>query len=94
MSAQPPENRTIHREQLDGASLEALAARLVGHLPLDSTRNRVSRAMLLEALVRSRGNYSRAALLLGVRRQAVQQMVSRMDLRDWVTAVKLRADRD
>jgi Bacterial regulatory protein, Fis family len=73
-----------------GGTLEVLAADLVGRLPLDSTRERVCRAMVREALAQTAGNYSRAAELLGVKRQAVQQMVARHDLRSWVEAVKSR----
>jgi DNA-binding NtrC family response regulator len=63
--------------------LEALAANLVGLNPVDRAQNRLKRAMLVEALCRTRGNYARAADLLGVRRQAIQQMVARYELRDW-----------
>jgi DNA-binding NtrC family response regulator len=89
MSFQIHEDQTAAQDNAaNNHSLEALVAGLVGHLPLDSTRERVNRAMLQEALLRTQGNYSRAAQLLGVKRQAVQQMVSRMELQNWVDAVK------
>jgi transcriptional regulator of acetoin/glycerol metabolism len=44
--------------------------------------------MLREALVRTRGNYTHAAALLGVRRQAVQQMVQRFELSSWIMAAR------
>lgn len=68
--------------------LEALATTLVGRVDLDRTRSRVCRAMLREALRRTGGNYTHAAVLLGVKRQAVQQMVRRLELEVWATALK------
>jgi DNA-binding NtrC family response regulator len=68
--------------------LESVAVLLVGHLDLDGMRLRLGRAMLCEALRRTRGNYTHAAMLLGVRRQAVQQMVRRMELETWALDLK------
>jgi transcriptional regulator with GAF, ATPase, and Fis domain len=63
--------------------LEELAASLVGKLHLFSAQEGIKRAMLREALRHARGNYTHAAALLGVKRQAVQQMVARFDLCEW-----------
>src|SRR5687768_6101527 len=69
-------------------ALDALAGELVGVVGVDVPQNRVKQAMLLEALTRTKGNLTRAAALLGVRRQAVQQMIDRYDLGDWTSAVR------
>lgn len=63
--------------------LEHIAAKLVGSSSVDLAQNHVKRAMVCEALTRTRGNFTKAADLLGVRRQAIQHMVSRYDLRAW-----------
>jgi hypothetical protein len=73
--------------------LEAAAASYVGVVSVDVMRERLLRGMLLEALTRTECNYSRTAALLGVRRQAVQQMVTRFDLHDWVNALKAQHTR-
>lgn len=70
------------------AELELVAADLVGRTAVDCAINRLRRAMLCEALSRTAGNYTKAALLLGVQRQAVQNMVARYDLRQWARAVR------
>lgn len=72
--------------------LEQLAAGLVGRAALEGAINRLRRAMLCEALSRTSGNFTRAALLLGVQRQAVQNMVTRYDLRQWARAVRRSSD--
>ena len=63
------------------AELEArwteLAARSVGLLALNEVRDLVTKSLLSAALVRSHDNYSRAAQLLGITRQAVQYLVQR-----------------
>jgi DNA-binding protein Fis len=63
--------------------LEELAASLVGRLHQFSAQEEIKRAMLREALRHARGNYTHAAALLGVKRQAIQQMVARFDLCEW-----------
>lgn len=68
--------------------LECLAAQLVGLSGVDLAQNRVKRAMVCEALTRTRGNFTKAADLLGVRRQAIQHMVSRYDLRGWAASIR------
>lgn len=73
-------------------ALDSLAAELVGVAGVDLMQNRLKRAMLQEALTRTGGNLTRAAHLLGVRRQAVQQMVDRYDLKVWAREVR-KADR-
>lgn len=68
--------------------LELVAARLVGSNPIDQAQNRLKRAMLSEALGRTAGNFARAANLLGIKRQAVQQMVTRYELGEWATGLR------
>lgn len=63
--------------------LVGLAAALVGTRSLLDAQDSVKRAMVAEALMRTRGNFTRAAELLGVKRQAIQQMVDRYELRGW-----------
>ncbi|MET0391428.1 MAG: helix-turn-helix domain-containing protein [Polyangiales bacterium] len=70
------------------SALDRLAAELVGCSAVESAINRLRRAMLCEALSRTAGNYTKAALLLGVQRQAVQNMVARYGLRQWARTVR------
>jgi DNA-binding NtrC family response regulator len=69
-------------------NLAQLAPGQVGAHPIHAVQDTLKRAMLLEALTRTRGNYVRVAELLGVTRQAVQQMVSRYDLTEIVAALR------
>ena len=48
---------------------------LVGVVSLHDARDDLRRAMVVEALARAGGNKTRAAEILGVTRQAVQQMI-------------------
>ena len=68
--------------------LDLIAAQLVGSSGVDLAQNRVKRAMVCEALARTGGNFTKAAHLLGVRRQAIQHMVSRYDLRAWAANIR------
>jgi transcriptional regulator with GAF, ATPase, and Fis domain len=68
--------------------LERLARQLVGAGRVWEAQDRLTRGMLMEALHRTAGNYAQAALLLGVKRQAVQQMVSRFDLEAWTARLR------
>jgi DNA-binding protein Fis len=68
--------------------LDQVAALLVGSSSVDLAQNRVKRAMVCEALARTQGNFTKAADLLGVRRQAIQHMVSRYDLRSWAADIR------
>lgn len=77
--------RTVH------AQLEVLATKLLGFSAVDAVQNRVKVAMLREALARTQGNFAQAARMLGVRRQAVQQMVARYDLGPWTEAMRRRS---
>jgi len=61
-------------------SLEPAACGQVGVRPIHAVQDRVKRAMLLEALSRTHGNYVHTAALLGLTRPAVQQMVRRYEL--------------
>ncbi len=63
--------------------IETVAASLVGLLKIDLVQDRMKRAMLKEALQRNGGNFTKAAIVLGVTRQAVQHMVTRFEIRDW-----------
>ncbi|HWO11648.1 MAG TPA: helix-turn-helix domain-containing protein [Polyangiaceae bacterium] len=74
--------QTVH------AQLEVLAKKLLGFSAVDAVQNRVKKAMLREALARTQGNYAQAARMLGVRRQAVQQMVARYDLGPWTESMR------
>jgi hypothetical protein len=80
--------RTEFAPSSDDETLEAMAESLVGLVSLELIRERVCCAMLRAALARTSGNYSHTAELLGVKRQAVQQMVSRFQLGEWVRALK------
>lgn len=68
--------------------LQHVVATLVGHADLDTIQHDLKRVMLTEALQRTAGNLSRAAALLGVSRQAVQQMLSRYEMRAWAQGVR------
>jgi transcriptional regulator of acetoin/glycerol metabolism len=57
-----------------------VARSMVGIVSSESAQDLLRSAMLLEALRRSQGNFTRAAALLRVHRQSVQQMVARYDL--------------
>jgi hypothetical protein len=71
------------------AALKRVATLLVGINPLLDAQDRFRRAMLVEALRCAQGNLTRAAELLGVRRQAVQHMVERYELRRWSNTLRL-----
>jgi transcriptional regulator with GAF, ATPase, and Fis domain len=49
----------------------------VGRLSLNEVKEHVATSMLKAALARSHGNYTHAARLLGITRQAVQYLMSR-----------------
>lgn len=73
------------RELVDRAvnsvpSIDAAASAQVRHVPILTVQDRVKRVMLEHALARSGGNYVQTARLLGVTRQAVQQMVRRYEI--------------
>ena len=57
----------------EGPDLRPMAQRAVGHASLQDVQRRVRDAMIQEAVALARGNRSRAARLLRVSRQAVQQ---------------------
>ena len=61
------------------ATWAELAARSLGRISLNDARDVVTKTLLLAALEQSDDNYSRAARLLGVTRQAVQYLVHRHD---------------
>ena len=85
VDAQLPPHSAVE-DQL--GELDRLAAGLVGCAGVEAAINRLRRAMLCEALSRESGNYTKAALLLGVQRQAIQNMVSRYGLRRWARTVR------
>jgi hypothetical protein len=70
--------------------LERLAHCLVGTDRVLEVQARLARGMLVEALERTAGNYTHAAKLLGVQRQAIQQMVIRHGLTAWATNLRTR----
>jgi transcriptional regulator with GAF, ATPase, and Fis domain len=78
----PPSSR------VRATDLETLAAKLVGLNDVEHAQERLKRAMLYEALLRTEANFAKAGDLLGVTRQAIQQMVARYELRQWAQAVR------
>jgi transcriptional regulator of acetoin/glycerol metabolism len=73
------------------SALGDLVYALIGRAPLDRVRDAIRHAMLTEALARTSGNVSHTARLLGVKRQAVQQMLVRYELRSWAQGLRERA---
>jgi transcriptional regulator with GAF, ATPase, and Fis domain len=73
--------RHTTRESPDPNLIAAAAAALVGSLGVDEVQHQIRQSMLAEALRQSQGNLTRAARLLGVTRQAVQQMLDRYQMR-------------
>ena len=68
---------TFPHTHSDVADIGVLAATLVGTRGVDEVIQEIRHSMLAEALSRSQGNRTHAANLLGVTRQAVQQMLGR-----------------
>jgi transcriptional regulator with GAF, ATPase, and Fis domain len=68
--------------------LDESGAGLLGLVCVDLAQNCLKRAMLREALRRTHGNFTKTASLLGVKRQAVQHMVSRYELREWAAGIR------
>lgn len=60
----------------------------VGQLDLVATLDLVRGVMVREALTQSGGNLSHAAEVLGISRQAVQQLVRRLGLRPWLSGIR------
>jgi DNA-binding protein Fis len=73
-------------------SLYNFGAALVGDVSVDAAQNTLKRAMLAEAVTRSSGNLTRAANLLGVKRQAVQQMLNRYEMRHWASSMRSKIE--
>ncbi|HWO13032.1 MAG TPA: helix-turn-helix domain-containing protein [Polyangiaceae bacterium] len=78
---------------LEFDELERLAKALVGAEQVRDLQDRLTRSMLTEGLRRTAGNYTQTARLLGVRRQAIQQMVSRFALGEWAASLRQAAQR-
>jgi len=57
--------------------LDAVVRRAVGDWPMPDVIDSVRRSMVFEALARAQGNKAQAALLLGVSRQNLQNILSR-----------------
>jgi DNA-binding NtrC family response regulator len=57
--------------------LDAVVRRVVGEWPMPDVLDAVRRSMVFEALARSQGNKAQAALLLGISRQHLQNILSR-----------------
>ncbi len=74
-SSFPSFQAAIQRAAEAGADLQVTFADAVGRVLLRDMQDRVREAMLEQALAQSGGSLSGAARLLGVSRQAVQQMV-------------------
>lgn len=82
---------TVATQASDPAALdwvEHMAGNLIGAGRIWELQDRLGRGMLMEALRRTGANYTRAAQLLGVKRQAVQQMVLRYDVEQWAAALR------
>lgn len=80
-----PFDLTQLRATIDGVlqeppSLDPHIKAQVGQVYIHTVQDNVRRAMVEQALARSGGNFVHAARLLGVSRQAVQQMVDRLGL--------------
>jgi DNA-binding NtrC family response regulator len=84
--------KPLHRDSLSSViqaaleeppPLDALASSFVGYASLPDVQGRVRKAMLDQAMALSEGNRSRAAELLGVSRQAVQQSLHRRGKADY-----------
>jgi len=78
------------RPEIDLEALERFAQALVGTGHVWEAQERLARGMLMEALRRTAANYTHAARLLGVKRQAIQQMVTRFDLVDWTLHLRVQ----
>ena len=65
-----------------GTWIETVGPALVGNITMDVAQHVLKQAMLSAALERTAGNLSHAARLLGVTRQAIQQMLRRHEMRD------------
>jgi transcriptional regulator with GAF, ATPase, and Fis domain len=72
---------SISRED-PGTWIETVGPALVGNITLDVAQHVLKQAMLSAALERTAGNLAHAARLLGVTRQAIQQMLTRYEMRD------------
>ena len=72
--------------------IEVAARALVGRVHIDLVQDRTALAMLKEALRRTDGNYTKAARLLGITRQGIQQMVARFDIRGFTQELRKRED--
>lgn len=57
--------------------LDAVVRRVVGTWPMPDVLDAVRRSMVFEALARSSGNKAQAAVLLGISRQHLQNILSR-----------------
>ena len=71
MGGQKQVNRTLE--------LTAQVKELVGFRSIKEVQRLVKRTMLAKALALTQGNLTHAARLLGVTRQAVQQMIKELD---------------
>lgn len=72
------------------AELEREIQREVGSQSIAEVCVQVRRIMLMEAIRRHSGNLTRAARTLGLSRQAVQQMVASLTLRQWARQLRGR----
>lgn len=68
--------------------LRRVIAQAVGRQPMQDFQSQVRRTMLEQALTRAHGNLSRAAKMLGITRQGVQQMVARYKLDGWLRELR------
>ena len=84
----PRDTMYVPPATLDEDLLRRVIAQAVGRQPMQDFQSQVRRTMLEQALTRANGNLSRAAKMLGITRQGVQQMVSRYKLDGWLKELR------
>lgn len=82
-SSAPSTAPSAHRVSSCHGLLVAAARREVGRVDIAAVVDVLREAMLREALERAGGNITHASDLLGITRQAVQQLIRRFELADW-----------
>jgi transcriptional regulator with GAF, ATPase, and Fis domain len=84
----PRDTMYVPPAAVDEELLRRVIAQAVGRQPMQDFQSHVRRTMLEQALTRANGNLSRAAKMLGITRQGVQQMVSRYKLDGWLKELR------
>ncbi len=73
--------------------LSDLVRMQVGRRTLSDISDEIRRCMLVEAVRLNRGNITKTASMLGLTRQAVQQMLSNLGLKGWASKLRETAGR-